>query len=459
MNKRVGSICLAAIMAISTIAMSGCKKGGSETADVKTIKIWSVNGHTKEYDINRVEKFNNEIGKERGLKIEFKMITDANQMTELGMQTGDLPHLVDGSNLKTLVEKDIIIPITDLPGGEEHIKKMGIEIPNNDECMYDGKIYSMPKNSGTRALIYNKEMFVEAGLVDENGEAKPPKNLEELREYAKKLTNPEEGKYGLILPFKWQTCLEDWLGMAQQINGFGSYNPKTGLYDFSAYEVILNTLMDIKNDGSILPGSEGLDNDPARARFAEGGIGMKFAFYWDYGVLTTQFPAKIEWGVAPYPIENADGTRYKQKCGDGYRSRINKSVIEDIGAEDFMFFYEWWYSEESMGELYAGGMDIPKSEKVAASVEFKDGEYVQWKEFGDLLEISHPEPIAMATEVSGNLKIQDDFLKSVWNGNESVADFVKRKQEEYNAGIEAYQKMNPEYDPNVALDPDWDISY
>ena len=64
-----------------------------------------------------------------------------------------------------------------------------------------------------------------------------------------------------------------------------------------------------------------------------------------------------------------------------------------------------------------------------------------------------------STEVSGNLKIQDDFLKSVWNGNESVADFVKRKQEEYNAGIKVYQEMNPEYDPNVALDPDWDISY
>ena len=36
---------------------------------------------------------------------------------------------------------------------------------------------------------------------------------------------------------------------------------------------------------------------------------------------------------------------------------------------------------------------------------------------------------------------------------------IKRKQEEYNAGIKVYQEMNPEYDPNVALDPDWDISY
>jgi multiple sugar transport system substrate-binding protein len=458
MKKRIGSICLAALMMVSSVAMTGC---GSKQAsgDVKTIKIWSVNGHTKEYDLKRVDEFNTKIGKERGLKIEFKMITDANQMTELGVQTGDLPHLVDGLNLKTLVEKDIIIPITDLPGGQEHIDATGIEVPQNEECVFDGKVYSLPKNSGTRALIYNKEMFKKAGLVDENGEAKPPKSLEELREYAKILTNPEAGEYGLILPFKWQTCLEDWLGMAQQINGFGNYNPKTGLYDFSAYEPILQTMMDIKNDGSILPGSEGLDNDPARARFAEGGIGMKFAFYWDYGVLTTQFPAKIDWGVAPYPIQNEDGTRYLQKCGDGYRSRINKSVLTDIGGEDFMFFYDWWYSDEVMADMYAGGMDIPKSAHVAEKVTFADGEYTQWKELGDLLAISHPEPIPVKTETSGILKIQDDFLKSVWNGSESVADFVKRKEQEYNDGIKIYQERNPEYDPSEAIDMDWDISY
>ena len=46
MNKRFGSVCLAAVMAISAIAMSGCGTGGSESSEVKTIKIWSVNGHT-----------------------------------------------------------------------------------------------------------------------------------------------------------------------------------------------------------------------------------------------------------------------------------------------------------------------------------------------------------------------------------------------------------------------------
>ncbi|UKI35906.1 MAG: hypothetical protein L6V93_17925 [Clostridiales bacterium] len=59
----------------------------------------------------------------------------------------------------------------------------------------------------------------------------------------------------------------------------------------------MEAIMQIKSDGSYYPGAEGIDNDPARARFAEGNIGMKIGYSWDVGVLNDQFPCKNATGV------------------------------------------------------------------------------------------------------------------------------------------------------------------
>jgi len=87
-------------------------------------------------------------------------------------------------------------------------------------------------------------------------------------------------------------------------SGSEGFDPKTGKFDYSVLKPVLETVMGIKEDGSFYPGAEGLDNDPARARFAEGNIGMKFAWSWDVGVFNDQFAAKCDWGVAPIPVED-----------------------------------------------------------------------------------------------------------------------------------------------------------
>lgn len=56
--------------------------------------------------------------------------------------------------------------------------------PALDECSFAGNIYGLPFEVDTRVLIYNKDHFREAGLDPD----KPPRNWDELFEYAKKLT-------------------------------------------------------------------------------------------------------------------------------------------------------------------------------------------------------------------------------------------------------------------------------
>ena len=57
----------------------------------------------------------------------------------------------------------------------------------------EGHIWAIPYQTYVITLQYRKDLFREAGL-DPN---RPPRNWDELFEYAKKLTYPEKGQYGL----------------------------------------------------------------------------------------------------------------------------------------------------------------------------------------------------------------------------------------------------------------------
>jgi len=62
------------------------------------------------------------------------------------------------------------------PGGEEHV-------------------WCMPYVSAIRVLVYRKDLFNKAGLDSQH----PPADWDELLEYSRRLTDPSEGTYGMIL--------------------------------------------------------------------------------------------------------------------------------------------------------------------------------------------------------------------------------------------------------------------
>jgi len=60
----------------------------------------------------------------------------------------------------------------------------------------DGKIYGIPALVAVTALIYRKDLFQQAGLDPD----RPPATWEELLECSRRLTFPERGQYGIVLP-------------------------------------------------------------------------------------------------------------------------------------------------------------------------------------------------------------------------------------------------------------------
>ncbi|MBB5325704.1 sn-glycerol 3-phosphate transport system substrate-binding protein [Anoxybacillus tepidamans] len=159
----------------------------------------------------------------------------------------------------------------------------------------NGTIYSMPFNSSTPVLIYNKDAFKKAGLDPE----KPPMTYSELKEAARKLT--KNGNYGFsILNYGWffeqMLAVQGGLYVNEENGRKGEateavFNSEEGLRVFKL-------IQDMYKEGTFY--NVGQNWDDMRAAFQSG----KIAMYLDSsaGVRTIVDSAPFEVGVSYLPI-------------------------------------------------------------------------------------------------------------------------------------------------------------
>ncbi|MGL4523281.1 MAG: ABC transporter substrate-binding protein, partial [Bacilli bacterium] len=179
---------------------------------------------------------------------------------------------------------------------EEKYDKSQWEANISNYYTVDGKQWSMPFNSSTPVLVYNKDAFKAAGLDPE----KPPQTFKELKEVAKKLTNGEK-QYGFsILNYGW---------FFEQLNANqGGYfvNNENGRKK-TASEVAFNgeeglntfkLISDMYKEGTFY--NVGTNWDDMRAAFQAG----KMAMYLDSsaGIRGVVDSASFEVGVGYLPV-------------------------------------------------------------------------------------------------------------------------------------------------------------
>ena len=442
--KKVTALFCAAAVAASAAGCSTKKAGGS---DVTEVKIWSQANGDKILTNELIDEWNKTTGKEKGIKIVYEVLTgNADQQIDVALQSGKAADIITGSNLEKRAGMGYLQAIDELEGGNEFLEKYKGE-QALEQFKYNGHYYTVLSGTVICGLLYNKDMFKAAGIVDENGEAKPPKTYAEMREYAKKLTNTKKRQYGFIFPGKstgtyWSFEVQ-WPMMASV--GHDGFDINTGKYDYSGMAPILQTIMDMKNDGSCYPGIESIDADPARARFAEGNVGMKFGMHWDVSVLTEQFPAKCDWGVAPVPVID-ENHRYKQKK-EVWGGAAMPKISKDKDADKIFTVYKWYMGEEFKRKLYENGIEIPWNEDIIKGAKVKKSVAPQWAEFAKLSAISATPPIACKTDTTEATPISELFLKDVWNGGDKNIDkLLKSWTDTLNKGMETYKERNPDYD-------------
>lgn len=457
MRKLKKGISLLCAASVALGMVSGCGKGGD--GDMKKATIWMSVGHSKQWWVEKVQEWNETKAKEVGVELVFdaKVDDSYNQQIQIARQSGDLPEFYFDGACGAYDETGLGYPLNELPGMEDFLAPYMDKLTERAHKIGD-KVYCIPDSSTTRGLIYNKDMFVAAGLVDENGEAKPPQTFDEVREYAKILTDTSKNQYGIIFPLKWASWVESdirTVGLAS--NGYEDYNPVTGEYDYSGYESIINMIMGIKEDGSFYPGAEGLDNDPARAKFAEGNIGMKISYSFDAGVLNEQFPAKMDWGVAPLPVEDTENC-CKQMSLTGSSLQVSRAGVEKLGGEVIAEIYKFLYSDEALKEKYIRGLEIPTNGEVIEGVELGDDAPKGWAEFTQMASISIPSPRQMPTDTKNARSFATIVLEDIWTGKVTdIKAALAEITDTMNAGIEAYKESHADNDIDYDsyIDANW----
>lgn len=432
------------------------EESAKENEKVTKVEVWSHDAHSKTVMNELVKDWNETRGKEIGLEIVYTVKEgDIKQAVDMAMISEQAPDFFTSVNVTKYSDSGEIYPINDLPGGEEMIAKYDQTVLKSTSFKgVDGKIYCLPASVITFGLVYNKDMFKKYGIVDENGEPTPPKTFEEVREYAKIMTNEAEQDFGIILPMKWGSFYEtDVVQLTWGTAGRAAFDCVNGVYDYSVYKPVYEMYMGLKEDGSIFPGAESLDNDMARAYFAERNIGMKFAGSYDVGVFNSQFPAKCDWGVAPYPVEDPDNC-YKQYMTAGGHMAVTTAAVEKLGADKAMEILEFFYSDELARVLYEEGMALPHDFSIVEDITFKEG-LTGWKEFAELIGRSTSGFAYGSTELTGEDKHKAVFMNKVWNGTITVDEAIVELDERYNRGMQTYYKNNPNKKLEDKLIPDW----
>jgi multiple sugar transport system substrate-binding protein len=355
---------------ITVIMLTGCGQGAKETSgtdqgeapadgvEMETIRVWSDNAHEKELRMKQIEAFNETTGKELGINIEYTVYgTKWEDTIKMAAQTNEAPDLFrpNGTFLRNFVDSDYLVAIEELPGFESLLAKYEGQLVTNQH-IFDGKTYTLPYNITTYKFVINRDLF------DKNGLTEAPKTWDEVREYAKIITENGEGKeygYALGLQSTWIATSYVSRHSGQDLGHIG-FNNDTLKFEYSLLAPKMEVMAGMVADGSILPGSAGMDADVMRAQFAEGRVGMLAAVSFDTGVYNEQFPAKCNWEVVEIPTVLAGAAPYKQFVDATSLLAVGKAAAETPErAEKVLKVLEFFYSDENAAEMYEQSLYIP----------------------------------------------------------------------------------------------------
>jgi len=192
----------------------------------------------------------------------------------------------------------------------------------------DGQLYGTPMQYNAGYLYWNKDLFEAAGLDPE----KPPTTLDEMAEYAIRLTDTSKNQYGLALPVNTTYMQFLWA------NGGDSNNPATGenLLDSEENLATLKWLQELTVNHGVTP--MGITGPDADAMLQAGQIAMYMSGPWEINGLREN---GINFGVTSIPT----GSKGAYSIAGGCSYVIPKGT-DDAKREAAYKFMQYWLSDE-----------------------------------------------------------------------------------------------------------------
>ncbi|NMO97048.1 ABC transporter substrate-binding protein [Paenibacillus lemnae] len=435
---------------ILAAALTACSSSGAvenetsaESTDGTTkLVYWTMDRHDAGYIEDKIKEYES---LNPGIDIEMKVMAENYaQSVDIAFSSKQAPDILKVTSLPTWVKKGYVEPFDDHMSDEmkERFKDLIIEEKN----MIDGKVYSLPNTGQFWRLIYNVDLFEKAGIQE------PPATLDEMVAAAKKITEvgKESGAYGFAGNFKSPSGFErvayptTTLGKGMVSEG---YNFKTGQFDFTVYKDVAVALRQIREDGSMLPGSESLDVDPLRAQFAQGKIGMYFNHSVEPSVFKSQFPTEVRWAAAMPPTVDGERNGAAEVISGTYLALSKNSEHK----EEAWKFIEWMYSDEVQVAYQEAGNGVSVIPSVAAKAGAPDIAGIEYFLPTNEDAIYPANPTGVTEGRVEGVKKGDIFNKFIFSGGDLDKDLADLNAR-YNAALE---KARAAGDTNVQPMPDF----
>lgn len=454
---------LLALICLFSLGLAGC--GNKEVSDKKVITIWTNGRSEAEIRQKQVEEFNktNQSGIEVQLVLKSDDFVDALKASYQSNSSPDIhpsnPKLDTGAvkngwyrefdeeTVNYFTERLLLPAIGSLRDNDNRMVKYTVKT---------GGISS-------HRLIYNKDLFKECGLDPEQS----PKTWDELVEYARIITEKGNGKkYGFGLPLKSNAFIHYYVlnpAIPSGVNVVNGYDPVEGRFDFTQYADMIEVLKKLIDDGSCFPSPATIDNDMARAQFAEGNIGMMAAYSWDVGVFSEQFPTKCDWACVDFP------TMTGEVIG-GYPAAIGGGASYVMSAqskypEEQLEVFKWFNGEEVATELQEAGVGNFQFKSLVGTDKINK----TLKGAAELYSASSPaffiEGVGGYNNPSSYMKIEGDtyadtignIIKADLNTKETLEQLTKRYNDALDKHIEedkpdTSKYINKEWNPVVDIE-------
>jgi multiple sugar transport system substrate-binding protein len=194
----------------------------------------------------------------------------------LSLAYGGAPDvfIMHASRLPQFAAFDVLRPLQGLyKGAQEPIGEKAFAPVPWKATWYKGQQYALPLDVHPIGLYYNTKLFREAGIVDEGGKARPPRNLPEFLDAAKRLTKDTNGdgrtdQWGFVYTYQ----RTNWLTFAGQFGGsILSPDGRKSALESPENLRALRLMHDLISKHKVAPKPEGVD---AWLAFRQGKVGM-----------------------------------------------------------------------------------------------------------------------------------------------------------------------------------------
>ena len=270
----------------------------------------------------------------------------------------------------------------------------------------DGSLYTLPDALEVMGFWYNERYFIEAGIVDENGNAALPKTWEEFYEVCEKLEewNTHSGKLEAVYALENVQVVENLflarLG-GESTEGLIMATDVPESYDNETFRRVIKEFEKIYRYSK---NTDSLEN--ARQYFIEGSTAMYFNGVWESEVIQSS-ERSSEIAYANYPTNYGMLLSYVSPSS-GYMAYESPDERENEAA---VRFFKYILSQEIQTRLATETGQAPSDPKVDNQVIAEE-----YPVLGNALEIAH------------NAGIQLKTITSVWNSEaiEIISSSIKK---------------------------------